>query len=225
MEDIGQQLVEAMGGQEPTVEAPAEQAPVAQEPVVEQVPAFDPTQFDNTLASQTEQIQAIAQQMEQLNGRIPEPQAPAPTEQEVIAQELKKQLGIDGLEGKLTEQEKIIQAQNEQLAQYQAFQQQQQAQQEFAKLESEFGQFDKEVLQNKIMEIGQTNPQLAEALNSPEGARMLLSQGVGIAQRNPDPVTPSSNNTDVGADQTLDRIREGQATQDDFGQALLGYLA
>lgn len=220
-DDIGTQLMENLA---PT----ASEAPVAQEPVVEapveQAPAFDPTQFDNQFASQSDQIAQIAQQMEQLGTRIPEQQAPAPTEQEVIAQELKKQLGIDGLENKLGEQASTIEQQNQMLQQFQQMQQQAQAEKAFTQLETEFGAIDKTVLQNKIVEISQSNPALAEALNSPEGARMLLAQGVGVVTATPDQITPSSNNTDVGSDNTLDRIRDGKASQEDFGQAFMDFL-
>ena len=219
--NIGDALVESMS------EAPMEEAPVAQQVPVQQeaqAPAFDPTMFNTQFASQSDQINAIAKQMEQLGSRIPEPQKPAPTEQEVIAQELKRQLGIDGLEGKLTQQEQLINEQNQKLAQYEAYQQRLEAEKALSSLEVEFGAFDREVIKNKIAEIGKTNPALAEALNSPDGARMLLSQGVGLVNNTPDAITPSSNNTDIGSDQTLDRIRDGKASQDDFGSMLLQYV-
>ena len=79
-------------------------------------------------------------------------------------------------------------------------------------------------IQNKLVEIGKTNPQMAEAMNSPEGVRMLLQQGVGTVVNTPDPITPSASGNNVSIDDSASRVSGGKGTDEDFGALLESYV-
>ena len=148
-----------------------------------------------------------------------------PTEEDMIRERARKELGLDELDNKFKMQEEALKQQNayiEQMKQQEAIRQREQ---EFNSMEKEFGNIDREAIQNHIIEVGKTNPNLAEALNSPEGVRMLLKQGVGAVVKKPDSITPSASGTDVNTSDAASRIYNGKGTEDDFGSLLESYVS
>ncbi len=230
--DLGAALAEQAGTQE-MIEAPQTQAPSAEpsaqeavaqpEAQTEQPQQFDPTQMNNAMASQSEQIAQIAEQMSQMNARVPEqPQAPQ-SEEQMLQSKIKDDLGINQMEAQFKEQQGMIEQQREMMAQMQQQEAIRQRDAQFKTMETEFGNIDKEAIQNRLVEIGRTNPAMAEAMNSPEGVRMLLEQGVGTVNKTPDPITPSASGNNVSMDDSATRVLGGQGTNDDFGALLESY--
>jgi len=233
--DIGQALAgEFVQEQQPemiaqpeTIQPNAE--PQAQESVPEpqqaqQAPQFDPTQMNQAMASQSEQIAQIAQQMGQMNSRMPEQQQAPQTEEQMLQAKIKDDLGINQMESQFKEQQDMIAQQKQMMEQMQQQEMVRQRDAEFATMEKEFGNVDKQAIQNRLAEIGAKNPDLANALNSPEGVRMLLQQGVGAVVKTPDAITPSASGTNVGIDDSSSRVIKGEGTADDFGALLESHL-
>lgn len=218
--------------EEPAVPAPSDVTPASegvaqpevQEQQLQQPPQFDPSQLTQVMTSQSEQIAQIAQQMSQMNSRIPEQQQAPQTEEEMLQAKIREDLGINKIEEQYKQQTEMLEQQKQMMAQMQAQEQARQRDMQFKSLEQEFGNIDKEAIQNRLVEIGKTNPQMAEALNSPEGIRMLLQQGVGTVVATPDPITPSANSNNVGIDDSASRVLEGKGTDDDFGALLESYV-
>ena len=229
--DLGAALAEEAGVQEmieqpataqPSAE-PAQQEAVAQ-PEAQPAQQFDPTQMNQAMASQSEQIAMIAEQMGQMNSRIPEQPQVAQSEEQMLQSKIKDDLGINQMEAQFKEQQKMINQQKEMMAQMQQAEMVRQRDSQFQAMQSEFGNIDKEAIQNRLVEIGKTNPQMAEAMNSPEGVRMLLQQGVGTVVKTPDPITPSASGNNVSIDDSASRVTSGQGTNDDFGALLESYV-
>lgn len=229
--DLGAALAEEAGVQEmieqpataqPSAE-PAQQEAVAQ-PEAQPAQQFDPTQMNQAMASQSEQIAMIAEQMGQMNSRIPEQPQVAQSEEQMLQSKIKDDLGINQMEAQFKEQQKMIDQQKEMMAQMQQAEMVRQRDSQFQAMQSEFGNIDKEAIQNRLVEIGKTNPQMAEAMNSPEGVRMLLQQGVGTVVKTPDPITPSASGNNVSIDDSASRVTSGQGTNDDFGALLESYV-
>lgn len=194
-------------------------------PQVPSTPQFDPSVLEGQMNQQAQQMQQMAQDMERITSRVPEPVAPQPSEQDMLQAQVKKDLGIDKMEERYAQQDTQMKAQQEQL---QAMQQQETVRQrdaEFKSMEADFGNIDKLAIQNKIVEIGKTNPALAEALNSPDGVRMLLGQGVGTVTATPDPITPSASGTDTDASSLYGKLSDGSATDADFGDMLFDAMS
>lgn len=239
-DDLGALLGDAVGGEFQgeapaadmiNTEVPATPAPtdgqVAAEPVAPQVPEtpqFDPSALEGQMNQQAQQMQEMARQMEQVTNRIPEPQAPQATEQEMLQAQVKKDLGIDKMEERYAAQDQKMQAQQKQLEQMQQAETVRSRENEFKTMEAEYGNIDRLAIQNKIVEIGKTNPALAEALNSPDGVRMLLSQGVGAVVATPDAITPSASGTDVDSSALYGKLEAGTASDADFGDMLFGAM-
>ena len=197
--------------------------PQAEDPAQAQ-PQYDPSIMEAQINQQAQAMQQMAAQMEQMTKNQPEPQAPQMSEQELLQQQVKKDLGLDKMEERYAQQDQMMKQQQEQLAQMQQIETQRQRDSEFKSMESEFGNIDRLAIQNKITEIGKTNPALAEALNSPDGVRMLLSQGVGAVTAKPDAITPSASGTDVDSSSLYNKLGEGTATDEDFGDMLFGAM-
>jgi len=232
--DLGAALAEQAGAQEmieqpATVQpsaVPAQQEAVAQpkQQETQQPQQFDPTQMNQAMASQSEQIAMIAEQMGQMNSRIPEQPQVAQSEEQMLQSKIKEDLGISQMEAQFKEQQDMINQQKEMMAQMQQAEMVRQRDSQFQAMQSEFGNIDKEAIQNRLVEIGRTNPQMAEAMNSPEGVRMLLQQGVGTVVKTPDPITPSASGNNVSIDDSSSRVTSGQGTNDDFGALLESYV-
>ena len=190
----------------------------------QQQPQYDPSILEGQMNQQAAQMEQMAAQMEQMTNRIPEPQAPQASEQEMLQQQVKKDLGIDKMEARYAQQDEAMKAQQQQLAQMQEAEMIRGRESEFKSMEAEFGNIDRLAIQNKIVEMGKTNPALAEAMNSPEGVRMLLSQGVGTVAQTPDAITPSASGTDIDSSSMYNKLGTGEATDEDFGDMLLGAI-
>ena len=223
-EAVDQSMIEAPATVVPSAE-PAQQEAVQQPQQEVQQPAqFDPSQMNQAMASQSEQIAQIAEQMSQMNNRIPEQQIAPETEEQMLQNKIKDDLGINQMESQFKQQADMIEQQKQMMQQMQQAEQVRQRDAQFASMEQEFGNIDKEAIQNKLVEIGKTNPQMAEAMNSPEGVRMLLSQGVGAVVNKPDAITPSASSNNMSMDDASSRVSSGSGTADDFGALLESYV-
>lgn len=232
--DVGAMLSEAVAaeGTEMVAEsAPEQQAQDVQqatqpEPAQEQIqePQFDPSNLSNQMNQQAEMIQSMAEQMNNMTNRIPEPQAPQPTEEDMLRQQMKKDLGLDEVEQKFKQQQDVLKQQEQMLAKMQEAEMARTREAEFKTMEAEYGNIDRVAIQNKIMEIGKTNPDLADALNSPDGVRMLLNQGVGAVTAKPDSITPSSSGQDVDMSNQVDQLKAGTLEDSAFGELLLNSI-
>ncbi len=230
--DIGALLGEAVGEQPNDMVAPTtpepeptdgnqnvEPTPVAEDPI--QQPEFNPAQLTDQMNDNAMAIQGIAKQMNDLTNNIPKPEAPQPTEDDLLREQMKKDLGLDKMEEQFNAQKEIIDAQNKRLELQEQAEIKRGRELEFKSMEAEFGNVDRVAIQNKIMEIGKSNPALAEALNSPDGVRMLLSQGVGAVVKTPDAITPSASGQSVDTSNQVQALRDGNLNDSDFGQLLL----
>lgn len=217
----------------PTQEAQAQDDMVDARPVEEQVsqqaqdvnePAgFDPSVITNQMQSQSDAIAKLAESIALMNEPKVEETVYEPTEEDLIRERARKELGLDEIENRYKQQEEMLKQQNafiEQMKQQEVIRQREQ---EFQSMEKEFGSIDREAIQNHIIEVGKTNPNLADALNSPEGVRMLLKQGVGAVVNKPDNITPSASGTDINTSDAVSRVLEGKGTTDDFGDLLASY--
>ena len=233
-DNIGEQLVQAVQGGEATPEQvetqvateQAQEAPVEQQTEVQQ---FDPTQFNEQFASQSEMINQLTAKLDDMSGKIPEPPKPEPTDDELAIAEVKRQMGIDGLEEQLAKQQELINQQNQALEQAQQFQQAQQAEKELASIQQEYPNFDAQVMQQAILDIAQGNQQVLDALNNPTAVRSLLAKGIGLPNggvQKPDNITAGSNSTDISstANNALERVQNGQGSQQDFGEILASFV-
>ena len=215
-----------------------QEAPQAQEAMVDtqtpeeaaqeavQAPeSFDPSVIQNEIKSQSDAIAELARSIALMNEpKQPEQPKYEPTEEDMIRERARKELGLDDLDNKFKAQEESLKKQNEYIEQMKQQEAIRQREQEFKSMEQEFGNIDREAIQNHIIEVGKTNPNLAEALNSPEGVRMLLKQGVGAVVSKPDAITPSASGTDVNTSDSVSRVLEGKGTSDDFGALLESYV-
>ncbi len=223
-EAIDNSMIAEPQTQVPSAE-PIQQEAVAQpEQQAQQAPQFDPSMMNQAMASQSQQIADIAEQMSQMNNRMPEQQAIPQTEEQMLQSKIKDDLGINQMEAQFKEQQDMIEQQKQMMSQMQEQENIRQRDAQFNSLQTEFGNIDKEAIQNKLVEIGKTNPQMAEAMNSPEGVRMLLQQGVGTVVKTPDPITPSANSNNVSIDDSVSRVAEGKGTNEDFGALLESYV-
>ena len=224
----------AMGNEAPMVEP---QASVVEDAMVSTVTpeeaaqeavlapeGFDPSVIQSQIQSQSDAISELAKSIATMNEPKVEQPKYEPTEEDMIRQRARKELGLDELDSKFKMQEEALKQQNEYIEQMKQQETVRQREQEFNSMEKEFGNIDREAIQNHIVEVGKTNPNLAEALNSPEGVRMLLKQGVGAVVKVPDNITPSASGTDVNTSDAASRVISGKGTSDDFGSLLESYV-
>ena len=191
---------------------------------VQQAPQFDPAQMQEAMSAQSAQIENIAKQMGEMNSKVPEATQAQATEEEMLQAKIREDLGINKMEEQYKQQQDIMNQQKAQLDQMQQQEIARQRESEFKSLEAEYGNIDREVIQNKLAEIGKANPALADALNSPEGVKMLLAQGIGAVVKTPDPITPSANGGDVSNADASSRVMAGEGTEADFGDLLASYV-
>lgn len=240
---FGDLATELMGGEEagageqqaenameqPAGEVQQPQSPepkMIEEKKVEQPPQFDPNAINELISKQSQQIEQISKQLDTIaNEKNFAQEEKSLTDEELMQQKVKDELGISEMEKKFQDQQALIQKQQEAMAKMQEMEAQKAREREFKSLEKEFGNIDRDVIQNKIEEIAKSNPQLAESLNSPEGVRMLLSQGVGVVNKQPDPITPSASNNSLGIDDSIGRVTSGKGTEEDIGALLESYVS
>lgn len=184
---------------------------------------FDPSVIQNEMQSQSDAIAELARNIALMNEPKVEKPTSEPTEEDMIRERARKELGLDELDAKFKKQEEMLKQQNEYIEHIRQQDAIKARESEFKSMEQEFGNIDREAIQNHIMEVGKTNPNLADALNSPEGVRMLLKQGVGAVVKTPDAITPSASGTDVNVSDATSRVLEGKGTSDDFGDLLASY--
>ena len=236
-DDLGAMLGEAVeaesGGEMVSTDTQAQPSPTdgvtestTPEPEAqqEQEPQFDTSALTEQINSQSQAMDAMAKNISDLTNNIPKPQAPQPTEEDILRNQMKKDLGLDKMEEQFKAQEQRIEQQQQQIAIQEQAEISRNREYEFKTMEAQYGSIDKVAVQNKILEVRKTNPELANALISPDGVRMLLSQGVGVVDKNPDPITPSASGQEVDNSAQLKSLADGSLSDADFGALLEGAI-
>ena len=238
--DIGSALEEAVGGEEmistegeaqPSATDGSEASTEPQAPVEdnvqeaqEQQAQFDTEALNNQLNEQSLAMQEMAKNISDLTNNVPKPQVPQPTEDDILREQMKKDLGLDKMEAQFKQQQELMNAQQKQLELQQQAEVERTRDMQFKAMEKEYGNIDKVALQNRILEMEKTNPALAEAMNSPDGVRMLLEQGVGVVNKTPDPITASATSSDVDVSDSVKSLADGNLSDAEFGDLLFNSI-
>jgi len=89
------------------------QPEIQEEPVQQQ--QMDNSVLTEQLNQQSVAMQEMAKQINDMTNNIPKPEAPQPTEEDVLRNQMKKDLGLDKIEAQYQKQQELIDAQNKQI--------------------------------------------------------------------------------------------------------------
>jgi hypothetical protein len=222
-DQISEALVNEVSPQVEQEVAPQEVAP--QTP---QVPTFDPTMLE-AMAQGQEQVGQKLGNLEASLQAIQEAQmkanAPTPTEEEMIKAKLAEDLGLGDIKNQLQEKDQTIEEMKSMLQEFKQQQEIQSRQRAVEDMSNRIDGFDEQLIINELEQMNQVNPQMAQALNNPQGWEMLWnSKFAGQFAKKPDPITPSETSGGEYSQSMANRFSENKATEDDIGDMLLSYL-
>jgi hypothetical protein len=222
-EQISEALVNEVSPQVEQEVAPQEVAPQAP-----QVPTFDPAMLE-AMAQGQEQVGQKLGNLEASLQAIQEAQmqanAPTPTEEEMIKAKLAEDLGLGDIKNQLQAKDQTIEEMKSMLQEFKQQQEISQRQQAVEDMSKRLDGFDEQLIIKELEQMNQVNPQMAQALNNPQGWEMLWnSKFANQYAKKPDPITPSETSGGEYSQNIASRFDQRTATEDDIGELLMSYV-